>query len=195
MKSLLWLQALVILAVAGVLAGPAALPVRAESGDTAKLLKLALPAAERFTQEGNVEALKAKAGVPVESARGVFWGYQGNRRLGAVVWTATPAYTLGEPIHTMTGLDREGTVTNVLVFHHKETPGWVDPINNGTFQKQFVGVQAADKLTLVVNGRAVKRGDIVSIANSTISAKSVAIGVSQARKLFQAVLSDQFKAD
>ncbi|MGE5507305.1 MAG: FMN-binding protein [Chitinophagales bacterium] len=168
-------------------------PAYADKGDLLKLLKLALPEAERFTQEGNVEALKTKSGQPVDGVKGVFYAYQGEKRIGVVVWTATPAYTPGEPVHVLTGFDAEGTIRNAIVFRHRETPGWVDPINNGSFQRQFAGVQLGDKLSLVINGGKVRRGDIVSIANSTISSKGVAVGVSQARRLFGAVLADELK--
>lgn len=176
-----------VLAVAGF----AGMTVRAAQGDLLKVLKLALPDADRFTQYADLAGAKAKSSQPLDAIRGVFVGYKGDKRVGIAVWTATNAYTPNEPIHVMTGVDSTGTVQKAIVFAHKETPGWVDPINNGTFQSQFSGVEASDKLTLVVNGARTKRGDIISITNSTISAKGVAVGVSQARKLFAAGFASQ----
>jgi Na+-translocating ferredoxin:NAD+ oxidoreductase RnfG subunit len=78
----------------------------------------------------------------------------------------------------------EGTVRKVNVFSHTETPAYVVPVDNGTYQKQFEGITLTDKMVFLIGTKATKKGEVMAITGSTDTSKPIALAVSEARKIF-----------
>ncbi len=122
-----------------------------------------------------------------KTVQAVYNAYNGDKQVGVIVRTAGEGYS--GLIHQLVALDMDGTIMKVNVFSHTETPSYVVPINNGSFQRQFEGITLKDKMSLLVGQKATKRGDIQAITDGTSSSKPIAIGVSEARKVFASVYS------
>ncbi len=151
--------------------------VYAQGFDLVGLLKQTVPEADRFSQ------LAQNAGYKSQSlTQAIFPAYRGNEQIAVVFYAAPEGYS--GKLHTLTVLDMEGTVRKVRIFSHTETPAWVVPLDNGSFQRQFEGVTLLHKLALLIGSRPQQKGDIAAISGSTITSKPIAIAVSEARKLF-----------
>lgn len=141
------------------------------------LLKQTYPEAERFTQVTDLANLKSR-----QLTKTVFPAYKGNTQVGVIYYAAPRGYQ--SELHTLVALDMNGTIRKVNIISQAETPAYVVPLQNGTYQRQFEGITLLDKLVFLVGTRPAKRGEVQSIAGATESAKPVAIAVSEARKLF-----------
>lgn len=151
--------------------------VSAQSIDWQKLLKQTMPEAERFSQISDISGYKARS-----LTKAIFTAYRGSNQVGVVFYAAPNGYS--GSIHTLVALDMNGTIRKVNVFSHTETPAYVGPLNNGSYQRQFEGIALSDKMTFLIGTRASRRGEVQSITGSTETSKPIAVAVSEARKLF-----------
>ncbi len=123
------------------------------------------PVAEEYTLSYNEEKLKA---------------YPATRN-GIRVGTAVEASTslgFGGTILLMIGLLPDGTISDISVLEHKETPGLGDKIEPGKsgFIKQFTG-QHPSRFTLKVKKDG---GSVDAITAATISSRAFCDGVARA---------------
>lgn len=152
-------------------------PAIAQSVDWPSLLKQTMPEADRFSQMAQNAAYKSQS-----LTQAIFPAYRGNEQIGVIFYAAPEGYS--GRLHTLVALDMAGTIRKVSIFHHTETPAWVVPVDDGSFQRQFEGVTLLDKLALLIGQRPARRGEIAAITGSTITSKPIAFVASEARKLF-----------
>lgn len=104
---------------------------------------------------------------------------------GEVVGTAVQTFTnagFSGKISLMVGFLPNGTIKNVVVISHSETPGLGDKIENSksTFSSQFTMKNPATfKMSVTKDG-----GDVDAITASTISSKAYCDAMSRAYKVY-----------
>jgi electron transport complex protein RnfG len=106
---------------------------------------------------------------------------QGNELVGVAVETSTTKGFSGL-ISLMVGFLPDGTIRNIVVLSHAETPGLGDKIekSKGDFSLQFEGKNPADfKLIVKKDG-----GDVDAITASTISSRAYCDAVERAYRAF-----------
>ncbi len=160
-----------------VLLAAATVPVFAQGIDFARLLSQIVPEADRFSQLSQTVSYKSRS-----LTQAIFPAYRADKQIGVVFYAAPEGYS--GLLHTLVSLDMEGTVRQVKVFSHTETPAWVVPLNDGSFLRQFDGITLLHKLSLLIGQRSTQKGEIAAITSSTITSKPIAVAVSEARKLF-----------
>ena len=163
--------------VLAVLLAVAAVPVFAQGIDFARLLSQVVPEADRFSQLAQTVVYNSQ-----NLTRAIFPAYRGGEQIGVVFYSAPKGYS--GLLHTMVSLDMEGTIRQVRVFSHTETPAYVVPLNDGSFLRQFDGITLLHKLALLIGQRSSQKGEIAAMTGATDTSKPIAIAVSEARKLF-----------
>ncbi len=96
----------------------------------------------------------------------VFEGTSGGSLTGHAIQIRSRGY--GGPVVLMVGVDPAGSILDVTVVEHRETPGLGTYIEEEWFRRQFRGKSAA--ATLAINK------DIDGVSGATISGKAVARG-------------------
>lgn len=93
-------------------------------------------------------------------------------------------------IWLMVGMDTMGTVQNIAVLQHQETPGLGSKISAGRFQEQFLGLGFREE------GLHVKKdgGTIDAISGATISSRAFCDAVYLAQQSFLEYAASQRKA-
>ncbi len=107
---------------------------------------------------------------------------QGEEVVGVAVETST-SKGFGGLMALMVGFLPDGTINNIAVLSHAETPGLGDKIDKskGDFSLQFEGKNPADfKLLVRKDG-----GDVDAITASTISSRAYCDAVERAYRAFQ----------
>ncbi len=108
------------------------------------------------------------------------------RKDGKIVGYAIETYTnngFGGTIKLMIGIKPDGTINNIVVVEHNETPGLGDKIENekSDFSAQFKGKNPKDfQLSVKKDG-----GDIDAITASTISSRAYCDAVKRAYEAFK----------
>lgn len=116
----------------------------------------------------------------------VFKGTTNGQTEGYVIKTSTAGY--GGEILVMVGIDKEGSITNVQVVKHEETPGLGANAKNESFSSQYQGKQAGKNIDVV---KTAPNGEqIQAITGATITSKAVTKGVNAASKLFHEKLKE-----
>lgn len=151
--------------------------VSTQAVDWQTLLKLTMPEADKFTQVADLSKYPSRNFIKM-----AFPAYKGGTQIGIVFYTAPQGY--GGPIHTLVALDQNGTISNVNIFSHSETPAYVQAVNNGSYQRQFAGISLTDRMAFLIGTRATKKGEIQAMTGATETSKPLALAVSEARKLF-----------
>ena len=82
--------------------------------------------------------------------------------------TAVPRGYAG-PVPVLVGLDREGTITGVVLLEHNETPSYVVGVEDQDFLRQFTGRTIHDPLRL--------DEDIDGVTRATVTATAVTEGI------------------
>ena len=82
--------------------------------------------------------------------------------------TAVPRGYAG-PVPVLVGLDREGTITGVVLLEHNETPSYVAGVEDQEFLRQFTGRTIHDLLRL--------GEDIDGVTRATVTATAVTEGI------------------
>jgi len=107
------------------------------------------------------------------------------KKNGELVGTAVSTFTnkgFSGNIKIMVGFLPDGTINNISVLEHKETPGLGDKMkkNKSDWSVQFNGENPADfKLTVTKDG-----GDVDAITASTISSRAFCDAVDRAYKAY-----------
>ena len=105
-----------------------------------------------------------------------------NNFIGAAVETFTNKGFSGN-ISLMVGILANGTINNISVLQHAETPGLGSKMSESSFKDQF-----NNKNTTSFNFNVKKDGgDVDAITASTITSRAYADGVALAVKVFQAI--------
>jgi len=104
---------------------------------------------------------------------------------GKVVGYAVNTYTtkgFGGNITLMTGFKSDGTIVNISVLEHKETPGLGTKMTDTDFSGQFTGKNPADYILKVKKDG----GDIDQLTGATISPRAVSGAVEKGLVWFRA---------
>lgn len=146
-------------------------------------MKQSMPQADRFTRVEDIDKYRT-TDQPLKTVKSVFNAYSGDKQIGVVVYVAPKGYK--DEIHSLVAMDMQGTIKKTVVILHYETASYVAPLKKGTFQKSFEGISLLDKLTLVFR-RATRKGEVEAITNASITSEALALGVSEARRMFAAM--------
>ena len=108
----------------------------------------------------------------------VYIAIRGSDVLGYVLITYGRGYE--GAVQVFTGMNHDGTILQVVVGEHSETPGLGTRIEHPDFLDQFVGMTGPIRAVFTEPGD----GEIANIAGVTISADAVVIGVNNALAYF-----------
>ncbi|MVB12391.1 Electron transport complex subunit RnfG [Caprobacter fermentans] len=113
-------------------------------------------------------------------------GKKGSDIAGFVFTTEAGSY--GGKIQVMTGIDKDGKVTGVILLSTNDTPGLGLNAKKESFRKQYQQ-KAPDNGFEVVKGDGAKegQGQINAMTGATISSKAVTTAVNEAIKEYQKV--------
>ena len=103
---------------------------------------------------------------------------------GELIGTAVNTYTMkgfSGLIKLMVGFNPDGSIHNVSVLEHKETPGLGTKMSDAKFKDQYMGVHPA-KFNLKVKK---DKGDVDAITAATISARAFSDAVQRAYDAFE----------
>ncbi len=117
-----------------------------------------------------------------ELVNGVYTISEGNSSNGLegyIIGVATGGY--GGELKTLVAFDSEGTIQNINVVSHSETPGLGALATEEDFSDQYIGKTAP---LVVVKGVATKDDEISAITGSTITTNGVTNGVNIASDYF-----------
>ena len=131
-------------------------------------LGVIFPQASSFDEEETLD----------DSSTTVYIAMRASDMLGYVLVTYGRGYE-GD-VQVFTGINPDGTILQVVVGEHSETPGLGTRIENPDFLDQFIGMTGPIRAVFTVPGD----GEIASIAGVTISADAVVIGVNNALRYF-----------
>lgn len=132
--------------------------------------QVALPGADTFEQSAKVEDC--------------YVGKKGSDVVGYVLTTKASSY--GGEIKVMTGIDKDGKVTGVILLSTNDTPGLGLNAQKDSFRDQYKQ-KAPEKGFEVVKGGGAKDGQINAMTGATISSKAVTTAVNEAITEFQKV--------
>ena len=125
---------------------------------------MVLPQAETFT--------------PLETG---YAGEAAGETVGYVFETTARGY--GGAVRVMTGIDRTGTVTGVVLLEHGETPGLGANAERASFREQFEQAAPAEGLT-VVRYQAPGPGQVEALTGATVTSRAVTAAVNEAIGLY-----------
>ncbi len=109
-----------------------------------------------------------------------FKGFENGKDLGVAVKTYTNLGYSGL-IKLMVGFKPDGTINNVEVLEHKETPGLGTKMADAFFKDQFINKNPKTfKLSVVKDG-----GDVDAITAATITSRAFCDGVMRAYDTFE----------
>ncbi len=147
----------------------------------------ALAGANLLTEEKIVEqqALKAEQSRKVvlpgadsfEEGEGCYLGKSGSDTVGYVFETEGKGY--GGTVRVMTGIDREGTITGIVILEHGETPGLGANAEKEAFRSQFQK-KAPENGLQVVKFQTPGEGEVEALTGATITTKAVTNAVNAA---------------
>lgn len=106
------------------------------------------------------------------------------KKEGKLIGTAIKTYSpngYGGPVWLMVGFDNDGTVLNISVIEHTETPGLGSKMTTPGFMNQFVNINP-DEHTLKVKKDG---GDIDAISGATITSRAFSEAVQRAYDTFK----------
>jgi len=132
--------------------------------------QIALPAADTFEQSSKSEDC--------------FIGKKGSNVVGYVFTTKASSY--GGEIKVMTGIDKDGKVTGVILLSTNDTPGLGLNAQKESFRDQYKQ-KVPEKGFEVVKGGGAKEGQINAMTGATISSKAVTTAVNEAVKEYQKI--------
>lgn len=138
--------------------------------DAEESRKVALPTAEAFEQS--------------TKNKDCYVGKKGSDVTGYVFTTESNSY--GGKIKVMTGIDKDGKVTGVILLSTNDTPGLGLNAQKESFRDQYKQ-KAPDKGFEVVKGGGAKEGQINAMTGATISSKAVTTAVNEAITEYQKV--------
>lgn len=114
---------------------------------------------------------------------------------GEIVGYAIESYAsgFGGRISIMVGFDAKGSITNISVLSHTETPGLGDKIepSKSSFSAQFAGKSPEDFKILVKKDG----GDVDAITASTITSRAYCEAVSTAYEVFKKCKEESSKKE
>ncbi len=117
---------------------------------------------------------------PLPRTQGMFLGLSDDGGLaGAVVHLVGVGY--GGPIGLLVAFDPAGTILRVLILKDNETECHVLGLSSGSWLRQFIGVQLAQKIRLLVGMNAAGRGDIDAMSGGTVSSRAITEAIAEAR--------------
>ncbi|NBJ15119.1 MAG: 4Fe-4S binding protein [Dehalobacter sp. 4CP] len=102
--------------------------------------------------------------------------------IGYVVIDQAHAY--GGLIKIVTGIDPQGKIVGAVIANHKDTPSFIQILNDHKYLKQFIGKSIADPLSI--------EQDIDRVSGATYSSRGIAKAISQGS---HAVARNQFGLD
>ncbi|QEY33773.1 FMN-binding protein [Caproiciproducens galactitolivorans] len=121
----------------------------------------------------------------VDSKNGTYAvGKNGNDVLGYVFTTKTKSY--GGDLKVMTGIDKNGKVTGVVLLTINDTPGLGLNAQDESFRNQYLQEAPEKGFKLVKNGNAGK-GQINAMTGATITSKAVTECVNEAVAQYQKI--------
>ncbi len=103
---------------------------------------------------------------------------------GVVIGTAVNTYTMkgfSGLVKLMVGFLPDGSIHNISVLEHKETPGLGTKMADAKFKDQFVGIQPADFNLKVKKDK----GDVDAITAATISSRAFCDAAQRAYDTFE----------
>lgn len=106
------------------------------------------------------------------------------RKEGVVIGTAVNTYTMkgfSGLVKLMVGFLPDGSIHNISVLDHKETPGLGTKMADAKFKDQFMGVQPADFNLKVKKDK----GDVDAITAATISSRAFCDAAQRAYDTFE----------
>ncbi|QAT50451.1 RnfABCDGE type electron transport complex subunit G [Caproiciproducens sp. NJN-50] len=138
--------------------------------DAEESRRVALPTAESFEQSAKNEDC--------------YVGKKGSDIAGYVFTTEASSY--GGKIQVMTGIDKDGKVTGVILLSTSDTPGLGLNAQKDSFRDQYKQ-KAPEKGFEVVKGGGAKEGQINAMTGATITSKAVTTAVNEAIEDYQKV--------
>ena len=145
---------------------------RQEKITSEKAQKEVLPGFETISEEStDIDGKEVKYYIAYDSSSNI---------MGYVFATEYKGYS--GAVKIMTGINKEGTVTGVVIISDNETPGLGKKAHNEEFKGQFAN-KKVDKFS-VVKIASDKDDEITAITGATITSDAVTISVNEALSIF-----------
>lgn len=162
-------------------------PIAEQELRAAQEARQAVLNADEF-EEIDLEALKGRAEYEsgFDNITGAFIGYLGGEPCGMTIQISQKGY--GGQIVMTFGIDAQGTVTNMVVNSHSETPGLGAKIEEEDFRKQFTGKLAAEAISAVSHPSG---NEIQAISGASVSSKAAASAASVCGAFFTAFYQEE----
>lgn len=110
-------------------------------------------------------------------------GYNNDAVVGYIVGVAPKGYS--GSVYTLVAFDDNGTIKNIQITEHTETPGLGANATNPSFTSQYSEKVAPLEVTKTAPA---KDNEIMAITSATITSKAVTKGVNEASDFFNANL-------
>ncbi len=147
----------------------------AEAAKKNLAIKRVLP---EFTNKPNEDFIKVEA-APGDTLT-FYIGINNNDTIGYAIETYSNK-AFGGHLGILAGFKPDGTINNIAVLEHKETPGLGSKMTQPEFSEQFIGKNPADyKLKVKKDG-----GDVDAITASTITSRAYSEAVQRAYDALQ----------
>lgn len=137
----------------------------------------------RITAE-NSRKIVLSAADSFESTDDYYTGTSNGDVVGYVFETQAKGY--GGTVKVMTGIDKDGNITGVVILEHSETPGLGANAVNESFRDQYVQAVPEDGIQLVKN-KVAGDGEVEALTGATITSRAVTTAVNAAIEQFQSV--------
>ncbi|HAA26013.1 MAG TPA: electron transporter RnfG [Ruminiclostridium sp.] len=122
-----------------------------------------------------------------EAVKNVYAGYRDGELEGYVVNITAKGY--GGDIGMIVGVDKNGTVTGVIIGDNEETPGLGTKVFEPDFINQFEQVGVNDELTVVKQNRK-STNEIQAVSGATITSRGVTQGVQAALDITKKLMEE-----